>query len=200
MSVCSETTLLYLAYGSNLHPIRLQQRVPPAVFQGRVRLPGYRLEFNKRGMDGSGKCNIQYTGEGVDEVFAVVYSLSPREISVLDRFEGAGYEKEPFVLDVGGERRQTFAYVASSHHCDDRLLPFDWYQQLVFWGGRYHGFPSAYLERLRQVAVVKDENTGRRALSQGLLEQMKASCARPGDRMGLQPNTSKASAWGTSRG
>jgi len=169
--------VLYLAYGSNLHPIRLQQRVASATFEGRVHLPGYRLKFNKRGMDGSGKCNMEFTGEAVDQVFAAVYSLDPRDVTVLDRFEGAGYEKQQLALGVGGELRRMFAYVATPDHCDDRLLPFDWYQRLVLWGARFHGFPPAYMALLRQVAVVKDDNAERRALNDGLVERMMTQSA-----------------------
>jgi hypothetical protein len=191
---------LYLAYGSNLHPIRLQQRVPAAAFQGRVRLPGYRLQFNKRGMDGSGKCNIQFTGEPLDQVLAAVYSLSAQDVPVLDQFEGAGYEKQPFALEGAGEAAWTFAYVAPARHCDDRLMPFDWYQLLVLWGARFHGFPSGYLERMRQVAAVKDEDAERRALNRGLLERMMTSFAGPESGADLQGFFGSACALVASRG
>jgi len=50
--------LNYLAYGCNLHPVRLQKRVPSAVFTGMVELHGRILSFSKRSVDGSGKCTI----------------------------------------------------------------------------------------------------------------------------------------------
>ena len=53
----------YLAYGSNLHPLRLTLRVPSARVIGVVEMPGYMLEFHKRSIDGSGKCLI-YTEQG----------------------------------------------------------------------------------------------------------------------------------------
>jgi len=130
-------------------------------------------------MDGSGKCNIQFTGAVFDQVFAAVYSLRPEDVSVLDQFEGAGYEKQQLELDMGGQLCKTFLYVAPAHHCDDLVLPFDWYQQLVFWGARFHGFPSSYLGRLRQVAVAEDKDAERQAINRGLLERMMTQSAGP---------------------
>lgn len=165
---------LYLAYGSNLHPVRLQQRVASASPEGRVQLPGYRLEFHKRGQDGSGKCNIRFTGEAVDRVFGVVYSLDPQQVPILDRFEGPGYERRHITVDVGGQARPVFAYVALDHHCDPRLRPFRWYLQLVLCGALYHRFPSRYLDLMHRVPVVDDPDSERREANRGLLERMRA--------------------------
>ena len=56
------TLLYYLAYGSNLHPVRLTERVPSARFLGLTSLFGYQLRFHKRHEpDGSGKCNMYHT-------------------------------------------------------------------------------------------------------------------------------------------
>jgi gamma-glutamylcyclotransferase len=55
--------LYYLAYGSNLHPLRLMQRVSSAKVEDVIELPGRQGNFHKRSPDGSGKCNL--TDEGV---------------------------------------------------------------------------------------------------------------------------------------
>lgn len=49
-------TIHYLAYGSNLHPIRMTERVPSARVLGAIELPDHLLAFNKRSTDGSSKC------------------------------------------------------------------------------------------------------------------------------------------------
>jgi hypothetical protein len=58
----NQPRLHYLAYGSNLHPIRLRQRVNSARLIATLSLPGYRVLFNKRGQDLSAKCNLVATG------------------------------------------------------------------------------------------------------------------------------------------
>jgi gamma-glutamylcyclotransferase len=69
----------YLAYGSNLHPLRLTLRVPSARVIGVVEMPGYMLEFHKRSIDGSGKCLI-YTEQGEHhKMYGVLYEFDARE-------------------------------------------------------------------------------------------------------------------------
>ena len=46
--------LLYAAYGSNLHPGRLQKRVDSARLEGTAFVADLSLTFDKRGVDGSG--------------------------------------------------------------------------------------------------------------------------------------------------
>lgn len=90
------TDRFYLAYGSNLHPLRLVRRVPSARLVGTVPLPGYRLAFHKRGMDGSAKCDLELADESGSLAYGAVYSVAAQDIHGLDRLEdlGAGYFKE----------------------------------------------------------------------------------------------------------
>jgi hypothetical protein len=50
--------LYYFSYGSNLHPVRLTERIFSATLIGTVKLKKYRLEFHKKRKDKSGKCNL----------------------------------------------------------------------------------------------------------------------------------------------
>ena len=63
----------YAAFGSNLHPLRLQKRIPSARLLGVAPVDGFRLAFNKTGdIDGSGKANIV---AGEYHVFFVIYEM-----------------------------------------------------------------------------------------------------------------------------
>ena len=84
-------TIYYFAYGSNLHPVRLMERVPSAEFVGVIKQPRYRLAFHKKSRDGSGKCNILESDSELDQVFGVIYQLNPLHKNDLDRFEGNGH-------------------------------------------------------------------------------------------------------------
>ncbi len=170
---------LYLAYGSNLHPLRLGERVPSAAFEAVVALPGHRLAFDKRGRDGSGKCNLATSADPAHRVLAAVYSLDVAEVRLLDRFEGAGYEHQGLELEVAGRRRSVYAYVAPPQHCDPRLKPFHWYRELVYLGARHHGFPADYLQYLAAVDAIEDRDRDRRNRHQALLAGLKAGAPRP---------------------
>ena len=83
----------YFAYGSNLKLSRMRERVPSAHAEGAARLAGYRLVWDKRGRDGTGKANLR--PHASSEVWGVVYQLDARAWVSLDAHE-SGYER----LDV----------------------------------------------------------------------------------------------------
>jgi len=154
------SALYYLAYGSNLHPRRLQQRVPSARLTGTLGLMGWQLHFHKRGQDASAKCNIIQTGRTADVVYGAIYVMLASEKQQLDRIESlnAGYHLAQIeIADVG----PAFFYVAEEAYINNELLPFDWYKELVMAGARFHAFPQAYLAQIASVKVARDVNIAR---------------------------------------
>lgn len=61
----------YFAYGSNLSTAQMEERTGPITRVKRDRLRGYRIAFNKRSGDGTGKANIVPDARGI--VWGVVY-------------------------------------------------------------------------------------------------------------------------------
>lgn len=49
-------------YGSNMSSERITERCSSSRFISRARVTGWKLLFNKRSKDGSGKANLVYTG------------------------------------------------------------------------------------------------------------------------------------------
>lgn len=161
----------YLAYGSNLHPARLCERVPSARLLGTVELPERALRFSKRSVDGSAKCTIGPGGPS-PSVHAAVYRIDPRQRQALDRVEGlgAGYAEERATVAVAGQVIEAFYYVASSDWLDESLQPYHWYKALVLAGAHYHGFPPQYIATLEQVTSIDDPDPERRAMNARLLK------------------------------
>lgn len=164
----------YLAYGSNLHPLRLARRLPSARLVGTVRLPGYRLAFHKRGMDGSAKCDLELTDESGSLAYGAVYSVAAPDIERLDKLEdlGTGYFKERVTLRVNGVALSAFVYFASQTHIAPDLLPFDWYRGFVLAGARGHGFPKEYVEQIAAVPHQADPDEARRREMLDLLDRL----------------------------
>lgn len=159
----------YVAYGSNLHPGRLQKRVPSAALVGTGLLPGYRLTFHKRSdKDGSGKCNILVGGAGV---YVAVYEIPNFDREILDTCEGlgTGYHNRDVQLDGFGE---CSTYVADSRVIDDSVQPMDWYKEYVLQGALYHGFPGDYLAQIECLAAVVDSDETRAALEWGAIKAL----------------------------
>ncbi len=149
----------YAAYGSNLHPLRLAERVTSAKFLGTQFLPHWSLHFHKRSMDESGKCNILPVGSGV---YIVIFDLLPEDKNRLDIIEGLGYgysETTVSTPDFG----DCITYVAEHSHIDDLLRPYDWYKELVLLGAGAHEFPDDYLNQIRAIQALVDPDPIRRA-------------------------------------
>jgi gamma-glutamylcyclotransferase len=166
------TSLYYLAYGSNLHPFRLKERIPSASFIGTVVMAGRQVIFHKRSDDGSGKCNLIENPEKT--AHAVLYEISSSEEHALDKVEGLGkgYYKKQFKVPVGDVEYQAFGYIAASTHIDTALAPFDWYKEMVTLGATYHQFPDSYIQEIGSVGCIADRNTSRAEEKKALIANM----------------------------
>ena len=165
-----------LAYGSNLHPLRLTQRVRSATALGVVPMPGKRLAFHKRSDDGSGKCLFYEPGGTADMMFGVAYEIDAAEKPTLDDLEGLGkgYNEQQVSFPLNGATYQALVYVAASTHIDPTLVPYGWYKDMVVLGARYHRLPANYIAKIEAVVAVPDTNPKRAANRAAIVENMRA--------------------------
>ncbi|MDX1604973.1 MAG: gamma-glutamylcyclotransferase family protein [Candidatus Competibacterales bacterium] len=162
----------YFAYGSNLLPQRLRERVPSSRPLDTATLTGHVLRFHKCGGDGSAKCNVLHTGRAEDRVFGVVYAMLAVEQPLLDRAEGlgAGYRRAGLTVRTATRSYRTFCYIAEPDYIDEALRPYSWYRRLVLDGARHHGLPADYVAALARVRARRDPNPERHARHWRLLE------------------------------
>lgn len=155
--------LYYLAYGSNLHPVRLQRRTPSCRIIGQAILTSYRLQFHKLGKDGSGKCNAFFTGNADDRVIGIIYKINYDDKSALDDAEGAGYgyNIEEFSIKSENNRYNVFSYLADPAYIEDSVSPFSWYKNLVIHGAKFHRFPDTYIKNIESVGEIQDPDRAR---------------------------------------
>ena len=156
--------LHYFAYGSNLHPVRLTERVPSAKFVGAVELAYHNLAFHKKSHDGSGKCNLLHTGAEFDLVHGAIYQLDSEHKALLDKYEGkgSGYTDKPLKVQHQGQDYSCFTYLAQPSHIVDHLQPYHWYKKLVLLGARYLQFPHSYLAAIESIKSFDDPDASRR--------------------------------------
>ena len=164
----------YLAYGSNLHPLRLVLRVPNVRLVGTTRLEQCRLTFHKRSIDGSSKCNLDFTDNPTHATHCAVYDIPENEVHLLDAAEGlgSGYYKQQLSVNVGDETLNVFVYLANRTHLVTNLEPYHWYKGFVLAGARKHQFPTEYLEQIAEVASKHDPKDSRRNEMENLLVQI----------------------------
>ena len=170
----SQNVLYYLAYGSNLHPVRLRERVGSARFIDVVQLSHYQLLFQKRGMDVSGKCTLVHTGREADVVYGAVYQIDPAHKPELDAFEGLGngYFESRLTVTLSRQEYPCFTYVAQPSYIVNNLKPYHWYKHLVVLGAKHCNFPEAYVRSIEVIESVEDSDEARREQHQRLIEEI----------------------------
>jgi len=159
--------LYYLAYGSNLHPQRLADRVPSARFLDVVEMPGRCLAFHKRSNDGSGKC-LFYTEQGEEQMmYGALYDFDAADKARLDKAEGLGqgYEEKLMQFSLKGTTYTPYAYTVQHSHIDAKLVPYEWYKRFVLAGARHHNLPMKYVQQIEAV-LAKPDPVPERALQQ----------------------------------
>ena len=163
--------LFYFAFGSNLYPLRLQQRVPSCYPLGIAKLADHSLRFHKRGRDDSGKCDVY--PETNAQVIGVVYRVLAHEKHLLDKAEGLGngYNEAWATLSVDNTEYDSFFYQADTQHIEPELQPYDWYQALVVEGARWHQLPKAYIDYLDAFQALDDPDPQRADLHWQILRE-----------------------------
>lgn len=137
-------------------------------------MPGYRLAFHKRSVDGSGKCLI-YTEQGQShKMYGILYEFDVSEKAFLDKAErkGNGYCEQLVQFSLNGEMYTPHVYVTQSTHIDPSLVPYHWYKGLVLAGARYHHFPAEYIASIEATQSKSDPNIKRTQENENLLRQM----------------------------
>ena len=160
---------LYFAYGSNMLSRRLKLRTPSATVIGTGFVEQHRLTFDKVSRDGSGKADIECTGNPTDCVYGVLFSIAGMEQHDLDEAEGMGrgYRRGEVRIITENGITTALAYLATDKESGYR--PYDWYKALVIAGAIEQGLPNAYVEWLRTVQSQPDPNVSRRAKNEALV-------------------------------
>ena len=147
----------YFAYGSNMSTARIRRRIGSATAVSRAYLPEHRLQFHKKGADGSAKCDIEHTRSRHDAVHGVIFQVRYDEMLTLDYFEGLGngYEKKSVTVHLPDGRTQ----IATTYYAtriDASLQPYHWYKEHVLRGAREHELPHEHIAAIKAVVSIPD--------------------------------------------
>ena len=140
---------VYFAYGSNMLNERLKARCPSAMPLGRAKAQGYRLEFTKKSVDGSGKATLVATDDGA-LIPGMIYEISDEDLVNLDNAEGAGsgYKRfDDFVVETDGGLKTATTYLANEPQ--QGLIPYDWYLALVVAGTQENSLGKDHVDLVR---------------------------------------------------
>lgn len=161
--------VLSIAYGSNLHPNRLRERVPGAEALGVVNLPGFTLAFHKRSKDGSGKAMLYKADDAM--AYGVVYAIPADEKHALDTAEGlgGGYDEREIKVELNGAVVGAQIYMVSPYSVDHRLQPYHWYKKMVLAGAAYHHLSDSYIVSIGDMPSIQDLDKKRRERNEARL-------------------------------
>jgi len=156
-----------------MHPIRLKHRTPSAKFYKVISLKGYKLKFHKIGRDGSGKCNMFFTGAINDIVYGVVYDIDKGDIKYLDEVEGVGQGYIKKHLYIKRITEEIFFYIAQDEFIDNSLKPYSWYKDFVLEGAKYFSLPSYYIKEIEKITAIQDPLLSRVEEAENILMLLK---------------------------
>lgn len=150
----------YFAYGSNLDPVRKEERTSPIRYHAVTAcyLPDYRLAFNKFSRR-QGYCANVIACRG-DRVYGVCYRCNPDSIKALDVDEGlpfpTGYRRRSvLVVPLSGlepipAETYVFPYGLTTH---PEYRPTGAYLNHILDGIRHHRLPEHARDAVRQHAM-----------------------------------------------
>ena len=155
--------------------MRLLKRVPSAQLVGVIELNQYRLAFQKRGRDGSSKCNLAHMGGESDGVYGAIYQMDLAHKHALDCFEdnGNGYHESQLTVELHGKEHSCFTYFAQPSHIEIGLKPYHWYKDLVVLGAKHLQFPDIYVRSIEMIESVEDPDDARRRQHELLIEEIR---------------------------
>jgi gamma-glutamylcyclotransferase (GGCT)/AIG2-like uncharacterized protein YtfP len=140
--------VLLFAYGSNMAAEEMAKFAPEAVFVGRARLAGYRLELRRRSLRwGGGAADVvERAGHAV---WGALYELPTLEL--LDRKEltGVAYRRREVEVDLDGEPATALVYEVIEKEPEE-VAPTPEYAGLLLRGARERGLPDDWIEELER--------------------------------------------------
>src|SRR3989344_5491085 len=134
-------TFIYFAYGSNMLTERLRARCPSAEIIGTANAHGYKICFEKKSKDGSGKATLIRPKNDSDIVHGVLFRINKSELPELDDAEGKDYRREDEFSVISSDGKvYTTTYIAKKNEAG--LFPYNWYFALIVAGALQHKLPN----------------------------------------------------------
>ena len=163
----TSTTIYYFAFGSNMSSKTLLLRgIIPKNSGVPVRAIGYTLSFTNRGYEGSEPCFADICKSSIgsksnnNAVHGVAYEISSQDIQILDKFEGAAYDRisinvEPYDQSSSFEVE---TYVTSPAHktTSPNNFPSKRYVQLLLDGAKANNLSTEYCNNVLKKIQVFD--------------------------------------------
>ncbi len=145
-------TLIYFAYGSNLKKEQMAERNVTIYNSHKGFVKNYKIEFNKKSIDGSSKANITKFQDEI--VWGICFELDEDGFENLRRFEKGYEELEINVYDENQKILFTARTFISNKICNK--LPTKEYLDKIIEGAKQHKLPKDYINQLEKQPTQKN--------------------------------------------
>jgi gamma-glutamylcyclotransferase (GGCT)/AIG2-like uncharacterized protein YtfP len=139
--ICGIRRVYYFAYGSNMLPTRLIERIEKYHTAFRARLPGYKFMYNKKGVDGTAKANIATDGNA--EVCGVCFEIDAEDLKQLSNYEGGYDQRQIVVTNENRDEVRAVTYISAS--VDNTLRASTEYKGIVLKGAKHWELSEDYI-------------------------------------------------------
>jgi hypothetical protein len=140
--ICGIKHNYYFAYGSNMLPERLLERIIKYHTAFPSTLSNYRFTYNKKSIDRTAKANIIEDTSGA-VAMGICFEIDDDDFSELQKFEN-GYDRRNITITLkGGKQVSAVTYISDS--TDDTLTPSKEYKDLVLKGANYWDLDKTYV-------------------------------------------------------
>lgn len=160
-------SVLYFAYGANVHPEWLRRRIPDAELLGAAELRGFRLAFRKRGRDGAARSDACPADPG-DTLPGALYAVRAEALQQLGA-AGAGYRVEEVTVMTALGARNALTWRAEDTELAAGLLPWDWYLALIRAGAERLGLAEGHQRWLASVPYATDVDSDQARAARAIL-------------------------------
>ena len=143
--------MLYFAYGSNMDPVQMRERAPGSRALGAAHLTDWRLTFTRDSPGWGGGVGHIERAAG-DEVWGVLWEVTPSDLEALDEYEGiagGAYVRENATVHHDGSDVEALVYLAVPR---GYKKPSKRYIDALVRGAEAHELPEHYVRRLRAFA------------------------------------------------
>lgn len=151
--ICGIRHAYYFAYGSNMDPTRLTERIGKYHTAHLATLRGYKFLYNKKSIDGSAKANLEEDADSV--VYGICYEIDKNDFDALDRCED-GYERKRnidiILFDANNNKPYTAKaafYISKPKNrliLPTEMMPLESYKRIIIKGARYWKLDESYIQ------------------------------------------------------
>ena len=139
--ICGIKRAYYFAYGSNMLPKRLLERIDKYHMGFKAEFPNHRFIYNKKSIDGTAKANVE--PDDSMEVCGVCFEVDEGDLETLKKYEGGYDQRNIEVTDENENIVKAVTYVSAS--VDNSLGASTEYKSIVVNGARHWDLDEKYI-------------------------------------------------------